>query len=255
MSILLTGLAVMAVAAAASTAGFLLVSRYVPDRWLVADSAAASAMYASVGMVYAIFIALGAIAVWGPHDVASQSSRQEVSDMTEAYWWAGQLDPTSAATVRSLIVAYGQSVVQQEWPRLRNDHTGDPTTAALFSQLREAAVAVRPSDDQQEEAAQNVRDRLESAADARRTRLVVAADGMPPLLWPALFLGGAVGIAFLYLFGLERTFPNGLMMATVSAMMALSLFIIYQLEFPFSRALSIGPGPFTTMLVTFAGQS
>jgi hypothetical protein len=255
MSILLTGLAVMAVAAAASTAGFLLVSRYVPERWLIADAAAASAMYASIGMVYVIFIALGAIAVWEPRDAASQSSRQEVSDMAEAYWWAGQLDPTSAATVRSLIVAYGQSVVQQEWPRLRADRTGDPSTAALFSQLRAAAVAVRPNGDQQEEAAQNVLDQLESAADARRTRLVVAADGMPPLLWPALLLGGAVGIAFLYLFGLERTFPNGLMMATVAAMMALSVFIIYQLEFPFSRALSIGPGPFTTMLATFAGPS
>ncbi|MEV4757287.1 hypothetical protein AB0J86_19525 [Micromonospora sp. NPDC049559] len=255
MSTLLAGLVVMAVAAVLSTAGFLLVSRYVPERWLIADSAAASAMYATVGMVYAIFIAIGAIAVWEPHADASQSTRQEASDLSEAYWWAGQLDPTSAAKVRSLIVAYGESVVRREWPRLRADRTGDPATEALFTELRAAAVAIPTEGGRQDEAAQNLRDRLESAADSRRTRIAAAADGMLPLLWPALGLGGAVGIGFLYLFGLERTFPNGLMMATVAAMTALSLFIIYQLEFPFSRALSVGPEPFTAMLATFAGPS
>lgn len=253
MSTLFAGLAVMAVAAAVSTAGFLLVSRYVPERWRIADSGAASAIYATIGMVYAIFIAIAAIAVWEPYAAAGQSTQQEAVDLAEAYWWAGHLDAASATRVRSLIVAYGESVVQREWPRLRADHTEDPATAARFGELRETALAVRAGDARQEEAAQNVLDRLDSVADARRTRLAAAADGMPPLLWPALVLGGAVGTSFLYLFGLERTFPNGLMMGTVAAMTALSIFVIYQLEFPFSRALSIGPEPLTAMLAGFAG--
>ncbi|SCL21839.1 Protein of unknown function [Micromonospora pallida] len=254
MSTLLASLVVMAVAAAVGTGGFLLVSRYVPERWLIADSGAAGAMYATVSMVYAIFIAIGAIAVWEPHAEAGQYTRQEAHDLSEAYWWAGHLDATSGAQVRSLITAYGQSAVRQEWPRLRADRTGDPATEARFDELRAAAVAVRTSDEQQEKAAQNVLDRLESAADARRIRLSAAADGMPPLLWPALVLGGAVGIGFLYLFGLARTFPNGLMIATVTAMTALSLFILYQLEFPFSRALSVGPEPLTAMLTTLGAS-
>jgi hypothetical protein len=64
---------------------------------------------------------------------------------------------------------------------------------------------------------------------------------MPGVLWPILLLGGIISVIFLYLFGLDRTFPNGLMMAVVGGMIALLLLVIYQVEFPFSRAFAIGP--------------
>ncbi|GAA5191318.1 hypothetical protein GCM10023322_48410 [Rugosimonospora acidiphila] len=255
MLTLLAGAGVMAGAAALSTGGFLLVSRYVPQRWLIADADAAGAIYASIGMVYAILIAIAAIAVWEPHDDAGQSTRQEAGDLSEAYLSAGQLDPASAHRIRSLIIGYGESVVRQEWPVLRARHRGDPATEAQFDQLRVAAVAVRPEGDQQAQAYQDLLDRLRDAGDARRVRLAAADSSMPSLLWPALVMGSAVTIAFLYLFGLARTFPNGLMMATAAAMMALSLFVIYQVEFPFSRALSIGPGPIEAAVAALTGPS
>jgi len=72
MSALFIGAVVMLCAAIVSTLGFLLISKHVPERWLVADGDAASALYATIGMVYAILIAIAAIAVWEPHDDAAR---------------------------------------------------------------------------------------------------------------------------------------------------------------------------------------
>jgi hypothetical protein len=255
MSTLFTGAAIMVVAASISTVGFLVVSKYVPERWLVADSDAASALYATIGMVYAILIAIAAIAVWEPHDDALQSAQQEAGDLSEAYWSAGSLDPVDSAHIRVLIATYDQSVIRDEWPSLRRTHAADPATAGLFAELRTTVQDYRPVTDGEQSAAADVEARLEDAADARRARLAAADAGMPSLLWPALVLGGIVSIGFLYLFGLDRTFPNGLMMATVAAMTTLVLFVIYQVEFPFSRGLSVDPSAFVTVLATLAGPT
>jgi hypothetical protein len=255
MPTLLAGILVMVLSAGLSIAGFLAVSKYVPDKWLVADADAASALYATIGMVYAILIAIAAIAVWEPHDDAKQAAQQEAADLSESYWLAGQLSAPSSTQIRDLIVRYDRSVVNKEWPALKETHKGDQMTAELFDQLRTAAATVQPATDAQQSAEDDLLDRLEDAADARRSRLTAADQSMPPMLWPTLILGAVVSIAFLYVFGLDRTFPNGVMMATVAAMTALVLFVIYEVEFPYSRGLSVGPEAFTTALTTFTGST
>jgi Protein of unknown function (DUF4239) len=96
---------------------------------------------------------------------------------------------------------------------------------------------------------------INDAASARRARLAAASQGMPPLVWPTLLFGAVINIGFLYLFGLDRTFPNGLMMAIVGGMLGLVLFVIYQVEYPFSGGLSVGPDAFRTVLATLGAPT
>ncbi|GIG56960.1 hypothetical protein Lfu02_13320 [Longispora fulva] len=244
MSMLFTGTGVMAAAAVVSVLGFLLVSRYVPDRWLVADSNGAGALYATIGMVYAILIAIAAIAVWEPHTDAGQSTDREAADMVEAYRSAGQLADPDRTDIQALITRYTHEVVDREWSALSETRAADPRTAATFEELRVRVEKVEPVGDRQQTYFQQLLGRVNDAADARRTRVASADEGMPEPLWPILILGGLVTVGFLYMFGLERTFPNGLMMATLGAMVALMLFVLYQVEFPFSHGMAVQPGAF-----------
>ena len=75
-----------------SVVGFLFLSRFVPERWIVADTDAAGALYATIGMVYAILVALAAIAVWEPRAAAAENTEREATDLIEAYWSARALD-------------------------------------------------------------------------------------------------------------------------------------------------------------------
>lgn len=252
---MLSGVLVIFAAAGLSACGFLFVSRYVPDRWLVADSAAASALYATIGMVYAILIALAAITVWEPHSAAAQSTEQEAADLAEAYWSARSLPQPERDRVRGLIVQYSDEVATVEWELLRTTRLPAPGATELMERLRTEVAAFVPADEREAAGYQELVGRVTGAADARRTRVSVAAEGMPYPMWPILILGGLVSVGFLYLFGLERTFPNGLMMATVGGMLALLLFVLYQVEYPFSRGFAIEPDAFTQTLSHIGNMS
>lgn len=251
MSVVLTGLGVIAAAAAVSAVGFLVISRLVPERWLVADSEAASALYATIGMAYAILIAIAAIAVWEPRAEADESSSREAAGLIEAHRSAGTLDGRKGDAIQDAIAAYTDAVIHQEWPALRASRTENPQVERSFAKLRDRVDAIRPGNDSEASAAEQLQSQVAEAADARRSRIASADTGLPQPLWPVLGLGGLVSIAFLYLFGLDRTFPNGLMMATVGGMIAAVLFVIYQMEYPFSRGMSIEPDAFRTALSAF----
>ncbi|WP_117213262.1 DUF4239 domain-containing protein [Allorhizocola rhizosphaerae] len=248
MNIAVIASIVVVAAAALSVIGFVVISRKVPERWLVADADAAGALYATIGMVYAILIALAAIAVWEPRTDAGQSADREADSLIEASWTADGLAPADRTEIQALIGAYLRDVVDREWASLRDRRAAAPETEARFTRLRERVSAVNPADEPQRAAHQQLSAQIADAASARRARIAAAAEGMPGPLWPILIIGGLISVMFFYLFGLERTFPNGLMMAVAGGMIALLLFVLYQLEYPYSRSLAVGPDSFETAI-------
>ncbi|GGK05451.1 membrane protein [Pilimelia anulata] len=248
MSATTAGFLVVLGAAALSAAGFVLVSRYVPDRWLIADADAASALYATIGMVYAILIAIAAIAIWEPRTAADAASKREAADLIDAHWEARHLNPNDVDEVQTLARAYLAEVVHEEWATLRRDRAAHPRAEQAFVALRLRAEDALVDKEPYADAREAVLAKLADAAAARRDRIAAAGEGLPGPLWLILLLGSLVSVAFLYLFGLDRTFPNGLMMATVGAMLAVLLFVLYQVEYPFSRGLAVTPDAFRTAL-------
>src|SRR5688572_13063112 len=104
-----------------SVVGFLFLSRFVPERWIVADADAAGALYATIGMVYAILVALAAIAVWEPRAAAAENTEREATDLIEAYWSARALDPPDRSAVQGLIMNYTEEVINGEWQSLAQE--------------------------------------------------------------------------------------------------------------------------------------
>src|SRR5687767_15681454 len=115
MNAVTVGTIVVAGAAALSVIGFVMVSRKVPERWLVADTDAAGALYATIGMVYAILIAIAAIAVWEPRTGAAQNTDLEAASLTEAYWSANALSADDGGDVQQLVGDYLRVAAGSEW--------------------------------------------------------------------------------------------------------------------------------------------
>ena len=78
-----------------------------------------------------------------------------------------------------------------------------------------------------------------------------ADEGIPVILWVVLVIGGAVTVGFTYLFGLENTRVHRLMIAALAGVIALVLFTIGALEYPFSGGARVGPGAFELVLERF----
>ena len=89
---------------------------------------------------------------------------------------------------------------------------------------------------------------IERLGDARRMRLVAAEEGIPGVLWAVLVFGGVVTVGFTYLFGLHNTWAHRLMVMSLTAVIALVLFAIVAIEYPFSGGASVDPGAFEQIL-------
>jgi hypothetical protein len=94
-------------------------------------------------------------------------------------------------------------------------------------------------------------DQVEALADARRTRLVAAHEGIPAVLWVVLVFAGVVMVGFTYLFGLENTWAHRLMMVAVAGVIGLVLFTIGAMEYPLSGSARIGTDAFELLLERF----
>src|SRR3712207_1427950 len=94
-------------------------------------------------------------------------------------------------------------------------------------------------------------ERIDALADARRARMVEAEEGIPAVLWGVLVFGGIITVSFTYLFGLESTWSHRLMVAAVAGLIALVLFTVGSLEYPFSGGTRIGPEAFELVLDRF----
>jgi Protein of unknown function (DUF4239) len=94
-------------------------------------------------------------------------------------------------------------------------------------------------------------DQIQRLGDDRRMRLVQVEEGIPGVLWAVLVFGGVVTIGFTYLFGLENTWAHRVMVLSLTAVIALVLFTIGVMEYPFSGGARLEPSGFELILERF----
>jgi hypothetical protein len=96
--------------------------------------------------------------------------------------------------------------------------------------------------------------RSEARADLRAltvnrdARLAAADAGLPKVMWLALIVGDVLTLANALMFGVKGSGEYLTIIAMLSAMSALMLFAVYELEFPFQRGESVTVDVFTNVV-------
>jgi hypothetical protein len=94
-------------------------------------------------------------------------------------------------------------------------------------------------------------EQLHDLGNARRERLLAAGQGLPPIMWVVLILGGVITVGFTYLFGLEDTLVHLLMVAALALIISMSLFTVAALDYPFNGDIRIHPSAYEQDLERF----
>jgi len=71
--------------------GLILVQRLVPTATRQQHNDVAGFIYAALGVIYAVLLALVVIAVWEEYQAASETVEQEANAVAEIFWLAHQL--------------------------------------------------------------------------------------------------------------------------------------------------------------------
>ncbi len=242
----------------AALAGLELVQRLVPASSRRPHNDVAGFIYAALGVIYAVLLALVVIAVWEQYDAASETVEQESNAVAEIFWLGHRLPEPKGPHLQELARSYAEEVVHKEYPLMEQGEPplmvrgqGVPDGWTLIDDIRATVQEVEPSTPADEQLYAEGLDQVERLADARRMRLVAAEEGIPGVLWAVLIFGGIAAVSFTYLFGLENTWAHRLMVVTLAAVIGLVLFTIGALEHPFSGGARIGTGAFELILERF----
>jgi hypothetical protein len=245
------GVLVVCVASLAAVAGLTLVQRLVPSlRRQHRSKDAAVAIYQTLGVVYAVLLGLVVIAVWEEYGTAAETVESEANAVAEIAWLAHGLPEPDGLQLQELARSYTQEVVEEEWPQMEQGRVGQRGWD-LIDDVRVALQEVEPRTEPEQALYAEGQDQVQRLADARRMRLVAAEERTPAVLWVVLILGGVATIGFTYLFGLEATWANRLMVATLAVVISLALFTVGVLEHPFSGGARVEPGAYELILDRF----
>jgi hypothetical protein len=237
-----------------AVAGLELVQRLVPAEKRQEHNDVAGFLYAVVGVVYAVLLALLVIAVWEHYQKANETVESEANGVAEVAWLAHRLPEPEHHELQEDARAYAQEVVEEEWPRMEQGLEGVqsfPEGWDLIDDIRATLQEVEPSTAAEQELYAEGLDRIQRLGDARRMRIVAAEESLPGVLWAVLVFGGVVVVGFTYLFGMRNTWAHRLMVMSLTAVIALVLFTIGVMEHPFSGGASLEPDAFELILERF----
>ena len=236
-------------------AGLELVQRLVPATSRQPHNDVAGFIYAALGVIYAVLLALVVIAVWEEYDAASVTAEQEANALAEIAWLAHRLPEPEGTHIQELARSYAEEVVDKEWPLMEQGEAplmtqtqGTPAGWTLIDEIRANLQQFQPRTPADEQLYAEGLDQVQRLGDARRMRLVAAEEGIPAVLWAVLIFGGVAAIGFTYLFGMDNTWAHRLMVVTLAAVIGLVLFTIGAMEHPFSGGARIGTEAFDLVL-------
>jgi len=252
------GIMVVGGACLAAVVGLALVQRLVPVTIRREHNDVAGFIYAVLGVIYAVLLALVVIAVWEEFGRARVTVESEANALAEIFWLAHRLPEPEGRELQELCRSYAEEVVNVGWPLMEQGRTpslerSQETSRAwvLIDDIRATLQEVEPRTAAGQERYAEGLDQVQRLADARRTRLVVAEESLPTVLWVVLIVGGILVVGFAYLFGMENTWAHALMVASLAGVIALVLFTIAALDHPFTGGARVGPEAFELVLNRF----
>jgi hypothetical protein len=238
--------------------GFELVHRFVPAASRQQHNDVAGFIYAALGVIYAVLLALVVIAVWEEYQSAGETVEEEANATAEIFWLGNRLPEPEGAHIQELARSYAEEVVHKEWPSLERgeqpplEKEGSvPSGWTIIDDIRASLQDFEPHSQAEVQLYAKGLDQIEALNDARRLRLVAAQEGVPRVLWSVLIFGGVAAVGFTYLFGLESTWAHRLMVLTLAAVIGLVLFTVSALGHPFEGGARIGTEAFNLILERF----
>jgi Protein of unknown function (DUF4239) len=250
-----TGLLIVAVAILIAVGGLVLVQRLYTTERRKQHNDVAGFIYAVLGVAYAVLLGLVLIAVWEKWDAAETVTADEANELAGIFVYAHALPQPEGRHVQELVRSYERVVVEEEWPLMAQGRSS-PEAWDTLDELRGTILGLQPPKGARRTGYDQMRydemlEQLHDQGNARRERLLAAEQGLPPILWVVLILGGVITVGFTYVFGLENTLVHLLMVAALALIVSMSLFTVAALDYPFNGDIRIHPTAYENDLERF----
>jgi hypothetical protein len=242
MPTVLIGMVVIAACIGMTGVMLLLIHRLFPLEIRHAHNDVVGFIIAVVGVIYAVTLAFVAVTVWEDSTATRKVVYREADLVSDVVRDSSNLPEAISRPVQEALVRYLDAVVKVEWP----DHKEGARPEAGLPELRRVhaiLVGFNPATPGQEVIFGTLLPQVDALFDARRERIFLAVEGVDPVVWAVLLLGGVALVSFTCLFGLQ-SFPFHLLMAGILSFSIGLVMVMVVLDQPLRGEDQISPDPY-----------
>ena len=240
---------VVVVLVGVALAAQVLVQRSVPLPLRGSHNTAIGTIYAALYVMYALALAFSLFIVWSGFREAQRATVSEADAVGDLYQLAGQLPEPESQRIQELCRSYARVVAEDEWSLLRGDRAGrgSPHAQALADEIVKTVERFEPTTNTQQTLYGQGIMLVQTLDDSRELRLLESYQGVPPILWAVLTIGGALTVSFSALFGMKAPWLHRLSMTALTVLIVLILYTIHLIEYPFTSDVRVTPAPFESV--------
>jgi hypothetical protein len=220
--------------------GPALLRRYLGIDRLKINNEVAGFKFAVVGVIYAVILGFATVVTWEKFRDAEAAVQQEAGGIIALDRLAGGLEQPARDQIRALLITYAHRAIDDDWVAMTKGNYSHKVTQTLDDVY--AAVIVHAAHTGGEPAiVPEMLYQLDQVTQARRARLSDAAGIIPDVIWVFL-VGGAIVTGSTSL--IAQIMMNGLL----SGLVFVALWVIAEINFPFTGPVHVTPEPFTAFL-------
>lgn len=193
------------------------------------------------GAIYAVILGFFTVEAWDHFMEARQLTQLEADADIDAWHNAVGLPPVLRQKIRADMLDYATLMQESEWPMMKGG-AFDAQPVFIGMDAMDLTGTFVPANTAEANAQVATMQQLTLLHDARQRRLMINGGGVSWFEWLILVIGAICIICFCWLFGAANSRTHLLMTATVVTMIASTLVLLFELQYPYRSDIGIGPG-------------
>jgi len=199
-----------------------------------------------IGVLYGVFLAFIVIAIWENYDHVKDNIDKEANALGNIYSDAAGLPPKIKYSIDSCIKKYVTLVTEKEWGYMANGKESKEAMDAR-SKLQKLIIKIKPQDLGEQVIFTEMLSNLNDVTVARRSRVNTSNAELPGILWIILIGGGVLLIFYIACFYVENQKFHFWLAFGVSGLIAILLFVAFELNYPFVGSDKLEPDAFQSL--------
>jgi hypothetical protein len=196
---------IVVLAVAMSLLGLAIVRRLAPVQALGQHTDVIGFVYAAIGVIYAVILALVVIAAWEDYRDAKAAVSDEATAVLNLARAANGWPSPDRENTEATLVDYARQVVDVEWPAMARGDFGPAMESGSVNRIWHALNLASATAETKSDSYSTALEALDTLGEARGERVLLGQDGLPRSMSVILIIGAVVTIAFTYLFVVETT--------------------------------------------------
>jgi hypothetical protein len=230
-----------------SVIGLVVFRRVVSYTRLERTNTVTGQVFRLAGVLYAVLVASSVVVVWGQLNSANAAAQSEASAVADLLRDSEALPAPVRPQLQQSLISYTQGVIDDEFPRMRRGESIEQQSEHL-TQVWQAYQRVQPATVTEKFFYNAAISKLNDLGSYRTLRILSSQSEIPGELWLLLLGGGALVLAFTYIFGTPDLLVHACAVGLTAALMAFVMYLIVELDHPFVGAISVKPDAYVQVL-------